>query len=72
MTGGGSVSIKIDFLNKIKRWKVTNTCIHVSSISVVFKDLSLFIGEQFAARKNALCGNNISRDAALCTMELAC
>jgi hypothetical protein len=47
-------------------------------MSVVFKEqmrtrgLLLFIGDQLAASKNAVCGNNISRDAALCTMELAC
>ena len=47
-------------------------------MSVVFKERTrvrgflLFIGEQLAASKNALCGNNISRDSALCTMELAC
>jgi hypothetical protein len=52
--------------------------LHVSLMSAVLSDghgargLLLFISEQLVACKNALCGNNISRDAALCTMELAC
>jgi oligoribonuclease (3'-5' exoribonuclease) len=78
MTEGGPASVTLDFLNKIRRWNVTNNCLYVNLMSVVFKErtrargLLLFIGEQLAASKNALCGNNISRDAALCTMELAC
>ena len=78
MTEGGPASVTLYFLNRIRRWKVTNTCLNISLMSVVFKErprarrLLLFIGEQLAASKNALCGNNISRDAALCTMELAC
>jgi len=78
MTEGGPAPITLDFLNKIRRCKVTSTCLHVSLMSVDFKErtlvrgLLLFIGEQLAASKNALCGNNISREAALCTMELSC